>query len=581
VSRNVHTQGPDGPLRNRPKPDDASREATRWRPRRGFALGLRAVVLLAPVAVSVLVAFVVTRVVPAPQPLGARLGWLAAVVVTCGLLAWPARRVLRRLLPLAALLELSILFPGEAPARWKVAREAGSIRHLELLANGVPSSEPVRAATTILALVASLARHDRVTRGHSDRVRVFTDMISEELRLPHGDRDRLRWAALIHDVGKLDVPARLLRKPGKPTSSEWESLRLHPEVGARLVAPLESWLGEHAVVVLQHHEHFDGSGYPNGLSGEQISLGARIVALADAFEVMTAARPYKKASSRAAALREVVRCSGTHFDPDVVRALLALSTPRLRRALGPASWIGQLPVVGTAPVGGLPAVAGTVARGAGTIVLGGMATAVVASSVGAPSSGAPAGSHQQATQSSMPGASSVMSDRTANPADPSASASASATAPLRTQADGADPSGAAPTSAATPSVAAIPQQRTNAAGPPPAPVATEPAGSPTVASDPASTAMAGGAAQGSGNLGGTVDGVVNGVGGTVDGVVNGVGGTVDGVVNGVGGAVGGTPGTTVDGVGDTATGVVDGVGDTTGGLLGGVGGTLSGLLGGH
>ena len=129
---------------------------------------------------------------------------------------------------------------------------------------------------------------------------------------------------------------------------------------------------------MEHHERFDGSGYPVGLRGEQITLGARIVGLADAFEVMTAARPYKKASSRAAALREVVRCSGTHFDPAIVRAFLAVSIPRLRRALGPASWVGQLPVVGTAPAGGLPAVTGTMARGAGTIVLGGMATAVVA-----------------------------------------------------------------------------------------------------------------------------------------------------------------------------------------------------------
>lgn len=573
-------------MRIRSKRDGASREPARWRPRRGFAIGLRAVVLLAPVAVSVLVSFAITRLMPAPQPFIARVGWLAVVVAVCGLFAWPTRRLLRRLLPLAALLELSILFPGEAPARWRVAREAGSIRHLELLAHGVPSSEPVRAATTILALVASLARHDRVTRGHSDRVRVFTDMISEEMRLPHDERDRLRWAALIHDVGKLEVPAKLLRKPGKPTSTEWQSLRLHPEVGAQLVVPLASWLGEHAAVVLQHHEHFDGSGYPNGLRGEEISLGARIVGLADAFEVMTAARPYKKASSRAAALREVVRCSGTHFDPQVVRALLALSTPRLRRALGPASWLGQLPVVGTAPVGGLPAVAGTVARGAGTIVLGGMATAVVVTSAGPTSSGSPVGSHQQAAPSPLHGASSGEPKQVAHAADPGA------TAPTAPHGDGSDPSrvaatgpgrvvGAAtatPTSVTTPTMAPVPQQRATADGPAPAPTATESAASPTVPSAAPTATSAG-----SGQAGGSV-------GGTVDGVVSGVGGTVDGVVSGVGGVVGGTTGTTVDGVGDTLAGVVngvgdtagtvvDGVGDTTGGLLGGISGSLSGLLG--
>jgi HD domain len=346
-------------------------------------------VLVAPVSVCVVASFVVTRFIPAPAGFGLRLLWLFAVVVLCGLPAFPARRQLRRLLPLATLLELSILFPGEAPTRWKVAREAGAIKHLEFLATGVPDAEPGRAATTILALVASLARHDRITRGHSERVRVFTDMISEEMGLPRADRDRLRWAALIHDIGKLEVPAKLLRKPGKPTASEWEVLRLHPATGAALAAPMADWLGAHAGVVLEHHERFDGTGYPAGLRGNQISVGGRIVALADAFETMTAARPYKKAITRVAALREVVSCSGTHFDPEAVRALLAVSTPRLRRALGPVSWISQLPVVGTAPVGGLPAVATTVARGTGVVMLTGFTGAVVASGIAAAANAAP------------------------------------------------------------------------------------------------------------------------------------------------------------------------------------------------
>jgi hypothetical protein len=374
----------------------ADREPARWRQRRTAAVAIRLVVLLAPVAVSVGASLAITRLVRAPAPHLERVAWLIGIVVACSFLAWPARRLLRRLLPLAALFEMSLLFPGEMPTRWKVAREAGSIKHLELLASGVPDRESGKAAITILALVASLARHDPLTRGHSNRVRVLTDLIAEEMALPQADRDRLRWAALVHDVGKLEVPAKLLNKPGKPTDDEWETLRKHPQAGADLTAPLAGWLGAYAVVAVQHHERFDGTGYPAGLHGHEISLGARIVGLADAFEVMTASRPYKRAMTRTAALKEVIRCAGTQFDPVVARAFLAVSMPRLRRALGPASLVGQLPVIATSPATSIPALASGVARGAGGAVVTGIAgAAVIAGGVAGVTATAPSsGAHQ-------------------------------------------------------------------------------------------------------------------------------------------------------------------------------------------
>ena len=539
--------------------NDRAADRERWRPRVAAARVIRLVVLLAPIAVCVAASFVVTRQVPAPAGALSRLGWLLAVVAFCGVLAWPARRWLRRLLPLAALLELSLLFPGEAPSRWRVAREAGAIRHLQLLADGVPHTEPTRAAATILALVASLSRHDRITRGHSERVRILTDMVSEEMGLPRADRDRLRWAALIHDVGKLDVPAKLLRKPGRPTQAEWTMLRLHPEVGARLVAPLAGWLGEYAAVVLQHHERYDGTGYPAGLRGDEISLGARIVALTDAFEVMTAARPYKKATPRAAALRELVRCSGTHFDPAVVRAMLAVSTPRLRRALGPASVIGQLPVIATAPAGGLTSVAGTVARGAGVAVLGGVAGAVVAGTTAPPPAANRPPLHSAEPQ-----------------VGPVTAAPSTATPPSGSREIVAGTATGAPAVTGAPAAASASSAVSPATTQPAAPAQPAPSGAPTTPTSSTAPTQAGTAAPAPSTttsptsvLGGAVGSVTDGLSSTVGNLTTTIGNTIDGVSALLGGSTQATGS-------PTPTPAPSPTQTSGGGLLGG----LTGLLGG-
>jgi len=217
-------------------------------------------------------------------------------------------------------------------------------------------------------------------------VRVYTDMIADELHLPAAAVDRLRWAALLHDIGKLRIPASVLNKPAKLSRSEWEAIRRHPDDGAELAADLLPWLGPWGLAIAEHHEHFSGTGYPRGLSGTQIALAGRIVAVADSFETMTAARPYKRARTRAGALEELVRYSGKQFDPDVVRALLAVSAPKLAWAMGPASWLTGLPFIGSAPSMTGAGIAAQAATGVAGVAVASVAGVAVAA---APTNSAP------------------------------------------------------------------------------------------------------------------------------------------------------------------------------------------------
>ena len=174
--------------------------------------------------------------------------------------------------------------------------------------------------TTLESLVDTLEQRDRSTADHSRRVAIYTAAIVDEMgEVPHQMTDTILWAARVHDLGKIGVRDSILFKPGRLTDSEFADMKTHPVLGADVVARLmQSDLV--SVIIRHHHERWDGKGYPDGLAGGAIPLGSRIIAVADTFEAMTADRPYRRALPLSIAYEEIIRNSGTQFDPAVVRA---------------------------------------------------------------------------------------------------------------------------------------------------------------------------------------------------------------------------------------------------------------------
>jgi hypothetical protein len=373
------------------------------------------------------------------------------------------RRSERRLANVAGLLAPI----GEDPAAAHPRRQAKNVKLLE-------------------QLVAGLERNDPYLHGHSRRVARHAWMIARRMGLPGDEIARIRTAAAIHDVGKIHTPTAILHKPGRLTDAEYEVIKRHPAEGAEMAAVLDDDLI--TAIVRHHHERVDGSGYPNGLVGEEIPLGARIVAVADTFDAITSARPYRAASAHAKAIDILKEEAGTRLDPDVVKAFcghyagnrplavwsfLAGLPERFVTWLGggAASIASAAKVVAVAALVGTTAATATVAsRPRARSHHGAQTTAVASATIAYAAADDPA----LADQDSSPGASRAAGTRrrhrpTARGADPTRNAA------------GVTPS-SQPAATQTPAVTATSAaSATPVATPAPGTTATPPAGQPPAA----------------------------------------------------------------------------------------------------
>jgi HD-GYP domain-containing protein (c-di-GMP phosphodiesterase class II) len=176
---------------------------------------------------------------------------------------------------------------------------------------------------SLLGLANALEAKDPYTRGHSERVSRWSRRLGVALGLESHAIEVVSQAGLLHDLGKIGVPEHVLRKAGALDESEWALMKRHPLIGADIVAPLE-FFGSGALVIRHHHERIDGSGYPDGLAGDRIPLGSRIVAVADVYDALTSDRPYRRALTSPAALEYLAAEAGRTLDVDAVAAFIGL-----------------------------------------------------------------------------------------------------------------------------------------------------------------------------------------------------------------------------------------------------------------
>ena len=241
--------------------DAADRASRSWAARPALAWCIRAGLVIIPLVAAWLSVRTAVRVVPRPAGLTRTIVWVAGAIALSMLVYQLVERALRRFSSLGMLFSLSLTFPDTAPSRLGAALRAGRVDDL-----GGGSSE------RLAKLVATVARREGLMRGHGDRVRGYAEAIGHELGLDDDDLHRLRWVALLHDVGKLDVPTQILDRRGPIDDAERVAVQRHVEHADGYLGPYADFLGPWGDGAADHHERWDGSGYPRGTAGDDISL---------------------------------------------------------------------------------------------------------------------------------------------------------------------------------------------------------------------------------------------------------------------------------------------------------------------
>ena len=194
-----------------------------------------------------------------------------------------------------------------------------------------PDTLPEAVVETVTSLALAIDAKDHYTQGHSQKVSAYAVVIAKALGMSEPEVEEIRLAALLHDIGKVGIPETILNKSGPLDAAEWETMKTHTELGAKILEPLQT-MDKIRLMVRHHHEFYDGTGYPDRLEGEKIPYGARLIAIADAYDTITSERTYKKARTSEDAFRELERCAANQFDPKLVQLFVQTMrrSPRVR-----------------------------------------------------------------------------------------------------------------------------------------------------------------------------------------------------------------------------------------------------------
>lgn len=212
-----------------------------------------------------------------------------------------------------------LLKEHEAKENYKNSMEANSLTSKELILANANINELY--VSTIQSLASAIEVKDPYTKGHSERVTKYAVALARELHLKGDDVKYIMYASILHDIGKIGIDEAILKKPAELTEVEFAQIKKHPEIGSSIISSIR-FLNPIMPIILHHHEFYDGTGYPSGKKGEGIPLGARIIAVVDAYDAMIFDRPYRKGLSKEEAKQQILAGAGSQFDPEMVKILI-------------------------------------------------------------------------------------------------------------------------------------------------------------------------------------------------------------------------------------------------------------------